>query len=517
MNMRVLISSFLLMCSLGLFAQSDLFKSNKQLNTWNIGSDFEIIQFYGDIKQYDWYPAKIKGSFNELRIGGNINITKMINNNYGFSTSLSKGGFAGLRTRRGNCNNCTPGENPLLDTMSIKFKADYWMADASLVYNLSNLNIKTKNAFDKKWILFGEVGFGLIAFRSLQTHLNSDVLVTARGYIDTIGISSENLNKKNRQVESVFKLGVMSKYKISKKIDLTASLRYYQSFSDMLDGSLISGRDVNGAKNDKFITISFGFKYKLGSKKQSSEWYSPLDKMYHSQKRVNKQIQGLTKDSDKDGVADQFDSDSETPQGVAVDGKGVALDVDMDGVSDYLDDDPFTSKGVPVDEFGREYDSDNDGIPNSKDLQLNTKEGAIVNYQGVSLTNINSSTSNFLPSVYFKSGSTEIQYDDLKKLAIVAKTLRDNPKINVLVVGHADSYGDVYTNDKLGLSRANNVIDHLVNVYDLDRSRFLAETKGETMPLAITPAIKVELEGRGITFSDYLSEINRRVDFQINE
>ena len=41
------------------------------------------------------------------------------------------------------------------------------------------------------------------------------------------------------------------------------------------------------------------------------------------------------------------------------------------------------------------------------------------------------------------------------------------------------------------------------------------DSKGETIPLALTPAIQVEIEGRGITLDDQLSEINRRVDFEI--
>ena len=59
------------------------------------------------------------------------------------------------------------------------------------------------------------------------------------------------------------------------------------------------------------------------------------------------------------------------------------------------------------------------------------------------------------------------------------------------------------------------VIKHLKDVYGLDVNRFIADSKGETIPLALTPAIQVEIEGRGITINDYLSEINRRVDFEI--
>ena len=88
-NISLMKNIFIILClcfSFSLIAQEQEFKSTKQLNSWSIGSDLEFIQFYGDIKEYDWYPAKIKGSFGELRIGGNINITKMINNNYCFSS-----------------------------------------------------------------------------------------------------------------------------------------------------------------------------------------------------------------------------------------------------------------------------------------------------------------------------------------------------------------------------------------------------------------------------------------------
>ena len=110
-----------------------------------------------------------------------------------------------------------------------------------------------------------------------------------------------------------------------------------------------------------------------------------------------------------------------------------------------------------------------------------------------------------------------LRNEDIKQLATVAKTLRNNPDLNLVVVGHTDSFGDVYTNYQLGLDRANVVINHLKDVYGIDANRLTADSKGETTPLALTPAIQVEIEGRGITIDDYLSEINRRVDFEIAE
>ena len=456
-------------------------------------------------------------SFNEIRFGADVSASKMLNNLYGFNISLNRGGFAGIRRKGGQCIGCNTGHNPLVDTMSVKFEGDYWMGDVSLVYNLSNLKINTNNPFGKKWLFLVEAGVGLIAFRSLQTELHTDILVASRGYDDFPEMSVDTINTKARQTESLFKFGLTGKYRLNDKIDITASTKYYQTFTDLLDATLVSGKDINGAKNDQFIYFSLGFTYKIGNKKQSLEWYSPLDKMYHSQKKVHKQIDGLTKDSDGDGVADQFDKNPQTPEGISVDGGGNALDVDMDGVADYLDVDPFTNKGASVDEFGKELDDDEDGIPNSKDLEPNTESGALVTYQGVTLKGIGGVSSSYLPSVYFSSGSVSLRQADIKQLAIVAKTLRNNPGLNLVVVGHADSSGDVYTNQQLGLDRANVVINHLKDVYGVDSNRLTPDSKGETIPLALTPAIQVEIEGRGIAIDDYLSEINRRVDFEIAE
>lgn len=512
---NIFISVFLLLSAYS-FAQNATFQSTSQLNSWNLGLSLGQVQFYGDIKEYDWYPAKV-GSFNELRFGAEASASKMLNNLYGFNISLNRGGFAGIRRKGGECVGCNTGHNPLVDTLSVKFEGDYLLGDVSLVYNLSNLKIKTNNPFGKKWLVLLEAGIGLISFRTLQTELNSNTLVASRGYNDFPAMSVDTIETKARQTESLSKLALIGKYRLNNKIDLTASAKYYHAFTDLLDATSVSGKDINGAKNDQFMYFSLGLSYKLGNKNQSVEWYSPLDKMYHSQKKTHKHIDGLTKDSDGDGVADQFDKNPETAEDIAVDGSGIPLDVDMDGVPDYLDVDPFTSKGASVDEFGKEFDSDGDGVPNSKDLELDTEEGAVVTYQGITLKGIGGVSSSFLPSVYFSSQSISLRNEDIKQLATVAKTLRNNPDINLIVIGHTDSHGDVYSNHILGLDRANTVIKHLIDVYGVDASRLTADSKGETSPLALTPAIQVEIEGRGITIDDYLSEINRRVDFVIAE
>ena len=68
-----------------------------------------------------------------------------------------------------------------------------------------------------------------------------------------------------------------------------------------------SAKDVNGLKNDKFVTFAFGLKFNLGSKKSSLHWYNPLDEVYHTQIKIKKKVQSMSRDSDGDGVDHAFD------------------------------------------------------------------------------------------------------------------------------------------------------------------------------------------------------------------
>ena len=90
----------------------------------------------------------------------------------------------------------------------------------------------------------------------------------------------------------------------------------------------------------------------------------------HREKRVR------DKDSDRDGIFDQFDLCPNTPRRVKVDMVGCPLDSDGDGVPDYLDeceDTPAAAYGM-VDSVGCPVDTDLDGVPDYLDLCPETPE-----------------------------------------------------------------------------------------------------------------------------------------------
>ena len=294
-------------------------------------------------------------------------------------------------------------------------------------------------------------------------------------------------------------VGAGLKYALKNNIDL--------DLSSTFGTTPLTGDDISS-----HMIVSLGFNYRFSSKDVSVEWNNPLDAMYVDISTVKTEIEGLSTDSDGDGVSDVFDSNNNTPEGVAVDGKGNALDVDMDGVADYADEDPFTSRGVQVDAKGRELDSDKDGVANSVDMEPNTPSGATVNFKG---QEIRGAKDAFMPSVYFDFNSSTVSYANYERLASVAALLQSNPSYTLKVIGYADSVGNSENNHKIALRRANAVIDALVNMFSVDASRLTAESKGEDAPLA-NESVKVsETTSDGQVISNNLSRMNRRVEFVI--
>ena len=294
-------------------------------------------------------------------------------------------------------------------------------------------------------------------------------------------------------------LGAGIKYALYNNIDLDLSAAFGSTplTSDPINTHLITNIGVN---------------YKFTKKDVAIEWNNPLDAMYGDIATVKTEIEGLSTDTDGDGVADAFDGDNNTPEGVAVDGKGNALDVDMDGVADYADEDPFTARGVQVDANGRELDSDKDGVANSIDIEPNTESGATVNFQG---KEIRGAKGAFMPAVYFDFNSAKVSYANYERLAAVASLLQANAKYKLRVIGYADAVGNSANNHKIALRRANAVVDALSSMFSIDASRLTASSKGEDAPLANESVKVTETTADGQVISNNLTRMNRRVEFVI--
>lgn len=472
--------------------------NTKRFNTWSLEAGASSIIFLGDAKQKDFWPQNYNG-FNEHRFGLYFNASKQLNTVFGVSAGINKGELAGFR-------------QGFAGFQDLKFESQFNSVDVSLKANVSTFIFNLKKFNTTKLQMFAGLGVGMISFRSLTTQLENDSIIDLEGYIDyPAPIVEDKAIEKAARLANYYKYFFNINYALSSKFELSLNLTKYKTVTNSLDVTFSSPNEGFTNNEDGFFTTSLGVKYNIGKNRKNLQWYNPLNETYHSQARTRKQIQGLRKDSDNDGVADQFDQDNNTPENISVDGSGKPLDVDMDGVYDYLDSDPFSTPGAEVDENGLEIDSDGDGIGDSKDLDPNTRQGVLVNQNG---EEVKDGSPSILPSVYFNSSSTKVKQEDLKSLAIVAKVLLANPQLILNVIGHTDSKGSIYSNNDLGLKRAKSVKTYLVDVFGISKDRLFVMSKGETMPLVVNPNASLDNVQGEISTVNTIDGINRRVDFE---
>ena len=98
----------------------------------------------------------------------------------------------------------------------------------------------------------------------------------------------------------------------------------------------------------------------------------------------------------------------------------------------------------------------------------------------------------------------------------MASVLKSNPGYKLRVIGFADSDGSTESNYKLGLKRANAVIESLVNTFGIDINRMIADSQGENNLLANeNQKMNFQVTSDGLTKTKDFKSLNRRVQFII--
>jgi OOP family OmpA-OmpF porin len=344
--------------------------------------------------------------------------------------------------------------------------------------------------------LYAYVGIGLMNFEAENTMNNGDstlpknVRVQPDGRVESVYFSPAS--------ELVIPFGVGIRYRFAKKFSFHAEYSLRSTGSDKIDGFV---RQLSNY--DAYSYMNIGVTYNLGKKDKTIEWVNPLQTIYTDLYDTKEKVDMMSGDKDKDGVADMFDRDAATPEGVKVYGDGTSVDTDGDGVPDYLDAEPFSAKAAKVDAQGRELDADTDGIPDSRDMEPNTPKGTLVTATGITIPTAGpGSTSStvltgYIPSVFFELNSTAINPKFNEQLAEMALVLKNNPSIKFELLGNCDQRGGETFNKTLGEKRASAVKNHLVKKYSIDESRLMVVSKGKESPI-----------------TDEHSK-NRRVDFRV--
>jgi len=249
--------------------------------------------------------------------------------------------------------------------------------------------------------------------------------------------------------ELVIPIGAGVKFRLTDALAL--NLGYTENF---IDGDNFDGLKIPGGyalHKDRYSYGYAGLEYTFGPKsKPNLDWVNPVammyDELYDAALRqevealkgrvanVETAVNDLKKDSDGDGVSDQFDKCPNTPAGTVVDGSGCPI------VFPKIDTSLFVRKPVP---------------------------GAATAYS----------------NIQFEFDSSVLRTSSYPVLDATSADLRANAGKSLELDGFASSEGTAAHNMRLSKDRANSVKTYLVNS-GVDSKRLKVKAFGETHPIA---------------------------------
>jgi len=424
-------------------------------NTWSATLSGGSMLFYGDLRQYDFYPlgktTAQPSDVSERKWGFGLALNKQLSPVFALQGQLQIGKLSGIKRK-----------------VDAYFNASFTEYGINGILNFRNLFFP--NAKNCKITVYGIAGIGLIDFKSLQRSISTGDTIHSYGY-------GQYGQKNEATSEIVIPLGLGVKYKINKKFDIGIESTINNVNTDKLDA-----RIKTGTAKDKYGYTALTLTYKIGKNEKSLEWTAPKE----------------------------MDADALTPllskMNRKIDSIGNKLK-EVDGKTTQLQSDVAVLKNPPA-----EADDDGDGVPNKKDLEPNTPKGSYVDVNGraipvskdnnmtTTVTSASAEEAKPLFSVFFAVNSAVVDELNEEKIAMAAVILKQDPSIKLDLVGHADKTGGKAFNEILSKKRAQAVYDILIKSYGIDAGRLNVVGAGTNEPLS----------------KDFLN-VERRVDFFIKK
>ena len=444
----------------------------------------------------------------------------------------------------------TNGQYTTSDAFFANYKIEQHHAlSLQMVFNLNNIKFHKKS---NKWSLNLIVGLGanlyaskinaidangnvyntqMTALANKQTDLtklsNRDqVLQELRGFMDDTyeTLAQQNANNlltigegQDRMVVNPFvNVGLSFEYLITPRISIGLEHQSFLSDDDFFDGK---SRKENGYRTSNidiphYTSIRLGFHIGKKDKAIQPLWFvNPL--IYPMQDVADlkeKLDDDWFKDTDKDGVPDALDEEKDTPPDTEVDSKGRSLDSDGDGIVNSQDKEPFSPPGYPTDKDGVAqvpkpiHPEDVKVIPGKEEGDPPVLMIGDETYDPLGGKNNQGTLRDwYLPMVHFDLDKYYMRPEAYSQLQHVASVMKGYPDIKVVVHGHTDVRSSNEYNDMLSYNRSMTCIDHLVNKYGIDRSRFILKYNGEGHNLIDNAKKETE------------HFMNRRVEFYVAE
>ncbi|MBC6111035.1 OmpA family protein [Pedobacter fastidiosus] len=413
-------------------SSTKVFGGRGQYRTWSIGVNGGVLA-----------PVIAIGGSNDfnkwdVNLGYGLNIRKQL----GHSFALELNGLRGK----------VSGSNDLTTTGAGSTNREFetelqYAVDLRGVVNVGSIDfLRRENSVG----FFLTAGGGYLAYAPKVTASNGTVT-------DWKGNSTGPVGDKHEAKDYVkgfyIPVGAGVKFKVSERVNF--NLGYTMNF---VDADNFDGVYAKGTTKDHFSYGYAGLEFSLGSSaKPSLEWTNPLATMYDELKdptlrqevealktrvtAVEKSVEDLKKDTDGDGVADQFDKCPGTPAGTAVDGSGCPLPVPV----------ATTAPATGVTGFEK---------------------------------------------IGFDFNSSVLKTESYPTLDKLSSVLRENGG-KVTVNGYASSEGTAAYNLKLSKDRANSVKTYLVNS-GVNASQVATKGNGEANPIASNDTEEGRIENRRV-------------------
>ena len=447
------------------------FGGMSQFRTWTVG-----------INAGATYPALLIGGRNDF--GRNfqdvsdyspmlyygISLRKQIAHNFGIQANISRGQVQAYNKKVASSFNFN-GVPTVYSTAVTDVQYD---VNISGVINLFNFDFLKRKSAAKVYLT---AGYGLMAYNPvLYSSYNKGT-----GSVAVYNQTGKYGDDKNNDFikEAYIPVGMGAKFRLSNVIAL--DLGYDMKF---IDGDNFDGVYRNG-NNDKFAYAHAGLEFALGSSsKPDLNWANPIAMMYDELKdptlrqevealksrvtNVEQSVSDLKKDTDGDGVADQFDKCATSAAGARVDGSGCEIDTDGDGIPDYKDSCP-TEKGTV----------ELNGCPDANTMMGKTSAG--------------------VDNIQFEYNSSVLKTESYSTLDKLSADLRGSSTAKLNLAGHASAEGTTEYNQQLSLDRANAVKTYLVNS-GVDSRKVISRGYGETRPIASNETEEGRIRNRRVEF-----------------
>ena len=196
---------------------------------------------------------------------------------------------------------------------------------SSFIKSNFNLILNTDSYFDNKhnFSIYSGLGLGIIKYNSSSDSINTN------------NFDYEYETALSEGITLLAPLTIGFKWKLNPYIQGRVYATYNTLLSDEIDGVLNN-------QNDSYASLGFTLNYAFHkiTRFKKEKFNIDLEKFNLS-------------DEDGDGVIDLQDECHHTPKKVEVDLKGCPKDSDKDGVPDYLDQEPNSKYILHVDEQGR--------------------------------------------------------------------------------------------------------------------------------------------------------------------